>query len=183
LTPKSNAYDESTSDEELMAAYQQGDDQAFGLLYQRHSGKVYGFLMNRLKDQQTANDVFQATFMKLHAARSHYDPSFPFVPWLFTVCKSVLVDSVRKRNRVKEDHNQEALENAVAQEPTPESTIPDLSALSQPQRQAIEFRYGQELSFEDIAKRLETSPTNVRQMVSRAVKKLRALSNPARRSK
>jgi len=97
---------EECTDEELMQEYQQCNEKAFEVLFQRHSGKVYGFLKKKLKDEAFVDDVFQATFMKLHHARSHYDPSFPFPPWLFTVCRSVLVDSIRKRERISEDLNE-----------------------------------------------------------------------------
>jgi RNA polymerase sigma factor (sigma-70 family) len=43
------------------------------------------------------------------------------------------------------------------------------------QQKAIELRYAQDLSFQEIAKKLETSPSNVRQLVSRAVKQLKAV--------
>src|SRR5476649_2776842 len=95
------------TDEELMALYQNGDEQAFGMLYARHSGRVYGFLVNSLKDKALADDVFQSTFMKLHRARSTYDPSFPFIPWLFTVCRGVMIDHIRKAGRIQEDSDGE----------------------------------------------------------------------------
>jgi RNA polymerase sigma-70 factor (ECF subfamily) len=87
----------SLTDEELMVAYQEGNDRAFSVLYNRHSGKLFGYLKNKLKDSHLAEDVFQATFLKLHRNRSRYDPSFPFLPWLFTVCKTVMIDQTRKK--------------------------------------------------------------------------------------
>lgn len=163
------------SDEELMHAYQQGNDSAFEILYRRHSAKVYGYLKGRLKDQAFADDVFQATFMKLHQKRSHYDSSFPFTPWLFTVCRSAMVDAIRKKKRIIEDLNAEAVEKATAEAGAEKPVLPDMSALPETQRQAVELRYSQELSFDEIAKRLETSPANVRQLLSRAMKKLKLL--------
>jgi RNA polymerase sigma factor (sigma-70 family) len=166
---------EKCTDEELMQEYQQCNEKAFEVLYQRHSGKVYGFLKKKLKDEAFVDDVFQATFLKLHHARSHYDPNFPFLPWLFTVCRSVLVDSIRKRERISEDLNEVAIENAVANEEVAPEPLPDLGALPASQRQAIALRYEQDLSFEEIAKRLETSPANVRQMISRGIRRLKNL--------
>ncbi|MEW6058414.1 MAG: sigma-70 family RNA polymerase sigma factor [Bdellovibrionota bacterium] len=165
---------ESLSDEALMEAYQQGNGDAFAVLYRRHSAKVYGFLLNRLKDSTLVEDVFQAAFMKLHKSRLHYDPSFPFVPWLFTVCKSVMVDNIRKRRGIQEEIDPIAVEQAVADEPEEQPSLPSLTSLPEAQRKALELRYGQDLSFEEISKRLETSQANVRQLVSRAIKRLRA---------
>jgi RNA polymerase sigma-70 factor, ECF subfamily len=165
------------TDEELMKAYQQGDDQAFAQLYRRHSSKVYGYIRKSVADQAFADDVFQASFLKLHSARAHYDPSFPFLPWLFTVCKSVMIDSIRKRQSIQEDLNELAVEQAVAAAPELESVaLPELGSLPDSQRKAIELRYAHGLSFEEIAKKLDTSPMNVRQLVSRAIKKIKSLS-------
>jgi RNA polymerase sigma factor (sigma-70 family) len=164
---------EVPGDEELMQAYQLGSLEAFETLYIRHSGKVYGFIRNRLKDRTAADDVFQATFLKLHTSRTHYDPSFPFAAWLFTVCKSVLIDHGRKKARLLEDFNEEALANARSSEAVVHD-LPSFENLPGNQRQVLEFRYGPEdLSFDEIAKRMGSSPGNVRQLVSRAIRKLR----------
>ncbi len=168
---------DNLSDEELMALYQQDDEPAFAQLYARHSSRVYGFLVNSLRDKAMADDVFQATFMKLHKSRLSYDTTFPFIPWLFTVTRGVMVDHLRKAGRIREKLDTEAVDGAVAPEHEPEqsSEMPSLAGLQPAQRKAIELRYGQDLSFEEIAKKLETSPMNARQLVSRAVKKLRAV--------
>jgi RNA polymerase sigma-70 factor (ECF subfamily) len=172
-------FDESSTDEELMRAYQNGVDNAFEILYRRHSSRVYGFLVNRLKNRMQADDVFQATFLKLHQSRKHYDPSFPFSPWLFTVCKSVLLDHLRKSKRGREENNDLAIETAIAPLDSESVIIAqemNLEALSQSQRTAIELRYKDDLPFEEIALRLQTSPSNVRQIVSRGIKSLRRLA-------
>lgn len=167
---------ESVSDEELMQAYQDGVDGAFELLFKRHSSRVYGFLMNYLKNRVQADDVFQATFLKLHQARRHYDPSFPFAPWLFTVCRSVLTDHERKRGRNREDSNEELISSVADQRTFEIQPAIELEALPANQRVAIELRYQDELKFEEIAQRLETSPSNVRKLVSRGIKTLRILN-------
>ena len=168
-----NLTPENLTDEKLMISYQEGSEKAFEVLYERHSKKVYGYLKNRLKDPSFADDVFQATFLKLHHYRLKYDPSFPFLPWLFTVCKNVMLDHIRKKGRIQEELNPLALEQAETPKPNETVTVPDLSALPVKQQKAIQLRYMQELSFEEIAKRLETSPPNVRQLISRAMKQLR----------
>lgn len=167
------------SDEDLMATYQRGEQVAFDVLYRRHSAKIYGFLKARVRQPGVADDLFQATFMKLHQSRSSYNPSFPFVPWLFTICRSVMIDSQRKTMRNLEDLDEEAIERAVAITPPHLETgpaAPGLDGLPPEQRRAVELRYGEESSFEEIAARLETTPSNARQLVSRAIRKLRSMT-------
>lgn len=168
-------FNKSSTDEELMRAYQDGDDTAFRLLFERHSSRVYGFLMAHLKNRAQADDVFQATFLKLHQARRHYDPAFPFPSWLFTVCKSVLIDHARKGARSREDSNEEMVAQAKDEKIGEAETGVALDGLPPNQRTAVELRYHDELGFEEIAKRLETTPANARKLVSRGVEKLRVL--------
>lgn len=168
---------EDASDEELMVAYQGGHEEAFMLLYERHSGKVYGFLSVRIGDRITADDAFQATFLKLHSSRDKYDPTLPFAPWLFTICRTAMIDVLRARKRVtsKESVDEVALEVATAPATVESATLPDFGQLPSIQRKALELRYKEDLSFEEIASRLNTTPDNTRQIISRAVRRLKKL--------
>jgi RNA polymerase sigma factor (sigma-70 family) len=161
------------SDEELMVAYQLGEAEAFEELYSRHAPKVLGFLKKRLSNDAQARDVFQATFFKLHKCRDRYDANFPFVPWLFTICRSELLDAVKKPHLARETLVQAVPETTAEIAVEPENM--ELVSLPQAQREALEYRYKGDFSFEEIAKRLETSPANARQLVSRALRTLRGL--------
>jgi RNA polymerase sigma factor (sigma-70 family) len=164
---------ESPSDEELMLAYQLGDSLAFKGLYARHSGRVYGYLKGKTRNEAIARDVFQATFLKLHKARSRYNSEFPFVSWLFTICRSELIDAMRKRERIQEEVR-EVLPEMNSLKNDPEFDVAEaIAQLPEKQREALELRYTQEFSFEQIAERLDTSPSNARKIVSRALQLLR----------
>lgn len=165
-----------STDEELMLAYQNGNGDAFTILYSRHSSRVYGYLLKRLKTKPQADDVFQNTFLKLHNTRFSYDPSLPFAPWLFTICRGVLIDHVRKQQRSQEVPLTEEVENVPSEASKAEPEIPSLEGLNSQQREVIDLRFHGDLSFEEIAKRIETSPANVRQVLSRAIRKLRGAS-------
>ncbi len=56
--------------------------------------------------------------------------------------------------------------------------LPNGVDLNKNQRQAIVLRYGEDFSFEEIARRLETTSPNARQLVSRALKRLRKFVKP-----
>jgi RNA polymerase sigma-70 factor (ECF subfamily) len=170
-------FDENSEDEKLMQAYQNGASSAFDLLFKRHSSRVYGFVLNRLKNRATVDDVFQAIFMKLHQSRLRYDPAFPFSPWLFTICKSVITDYMRKQKLIEEDVNEEIVENTASDSISEEvlSTI-NLDGLTDKERLALKLRYTDDLKFDEIAIRLQTSPNNARQLISRAIKHLKNLN-------
>lgn len=51
------------SDEELMKRYQFGEFEAFEVLYNRHSGRVFGYLCKRTS-RENASDLVQEVFLK-----------------------------------------------------------------------------------------------------------------------
>jgi RNA polymerase sigma factor (sigma-70 family) len=157
------------SDEELMLAYQLGDENSFQELYARHSGRIFGFIKSKVKDDVKARDIFQSTFLKLHKTRTRYNTSLPFVPWLFTICRSEFLDALKKDRRSLEDATLKLPENSSSEN----ISEVDLSPLSEPQRKVIEMRFKDDSSFDEIARALETSPANARKMVSRAIGSLR----------
>lgn len=155
-----------------MKAYQGGDSAAFDILFDRHKARVFGFLMKKLGRRFEAEEVFQSTFMKLHQSRRLYDPNFRFAPWLFTITQSVLKDHFRKTKRNLEDSVGDGLDELPARV-FDNSQSPDLENLDERQRIAVELRYGHDLSFDEIAEKLQTTSPNVRQLISRAIKKIR----------
>jgi RNA polymerase sigma-70 factor (ECF subfamily) len=161
------------SSEDLMQLYQSGNKEAFRVLYERHSPQVFGFLLRKLKNQTAAEDALQACFVKLHTSRLHYDPKYPLTPWLFVLCRGAMIDQIRSERRHQEGRMADFPEDLQIE--TPSSQLPeiDFSKLTKIQRQAVDLRYYEDLSFEDIAKRIETSPLNVRKIVSRALHILR----------
>jgi RNA polymerase sigma-70 factor (ECF subfamily) len=169
------------TDEALMAAYRGGDFHAFQTLYEKHRGRVMGYLVLKLRDRNDAEDAFQTVFSKLHAGRSTYKDEIPFLPWLFTITRNVVIDHVRKKDTAKKYFHVSteflshcADENKTASEPIG-SVIPELASLTESQRQVLEMRFNDGLSFEDISQHMDITRSNARQIASRAVKALRKL--------
>lgn len=166
------------NDEELMVMYQNGNDIAFRVLYDRHSSKIYGFLKKRIKKVEKVTDIFQEVFIKIHRSKHLYNRSLPALPWLFTVTKSVMVDQLRKEKNFKfvDDFK---LDNIPAVALPITDSLFEASGMIQKlpatQKTAIQMRYLDENTFEEIAKSLKTTPTNVRQILSRGVKRLKQL--------
>lgn len=166
----------SLSDEELMMLYQSGETAAFALLFERHGGRVLGYLQKKAAPE-TARELLQETFLKLHRARQQYSAQYPFLPWLFTIARNALVDHARlQESRIAAESGGEV---EVAIDPTALAGDAESEAqaalrmLPEPQRRALELRYLKEWSFEQIAADLRTSPTNARQLVSRGLRYLR----------
>ncbi len=169
------------TDEELMVAYREGDLSAFQTLYKRHKGRLMGYFIAKLKDQNEAEDVFQSVFVKLHTGRFSYKEDIPFLPWIFTIARNTMIDHIRKKGTYKKHISVDTeyiSSRAAGNQSEPLSigeTISELSNLSDSQRQALELRFNNGLSFEDIGKHMEITQSNARQIASRAVRTLRNL--------
>ena len=173
-----NPFDEQT-DEQLMKLYQGGDDVAFEALYERHASKVYGFIRKRIANSEKVAEIYQEVFIKIHKSKSLYSESFPVLPWIFTVTKSVLIDEIRKDKKVQVV-GVEVLENMAVQPAAPlhtTDTIGLLSRLPEMQRLALQLRYVDENTFEQIAETLKIKPANARQVISRGLKRLKEIIN------
>ncbi|MCB0392919.1 MAG: sigma-70 family RNA polymerase sigma factor [Bdellovibrionales bacterium] len=162
------------SDEDLMTLFKDGDMESFEVLYGRYSSRVYGFILKRL-DSQVAQDLLQDVFLKIHNNRDKYSNHYPFLPWLFAITRNVVIDFVRlneSKVRSRAGELQEVASSEVSDEWSGELTAA-LATLPVQQRRAIEFRYKSDWTFEQIASELKTTPTNVRQIISRGIRKLR----------
>jgi RNA polymerase sigma-70 factor (ECF subfamily) len=172
-------------DEELMALYQEGSQSAFNVLYSRYSGKVFNYLKTRCRTKEEAGDLFQEVFVKIHRSKHLYNPSLPVVPWIFSVTHSVLIDGKRKTGRKKEElgFNFDQIPTQHEKSEMNSHTLkPLIEKLPNQQQIAIEMRYFNEKTFEEIAERLKTSPLNVRQLISRGLKVLKGLTKEGDRS-
>jgi RNA polymerase sigma factor (sigma-70 family) len=167
------------TDEQLMLAYASGDLSAFQALYQRHKSHIFGFILKKLGNQQEAEEVFQIVFIKLHTSREKYYEEIPFLPWIFTIARNAVIDHVRKHQTYKKhvDSYIEDFEFSKDNEISNHShfDVDPLSSLTGSQRDVLSLRFNEGLTFKEIAEQTQTSVVNSRQIVSRAIKKLRSL--------
>jgi len=164
------------SDEELMKLYLSGETSAFEELYRRHASKVYATLSRKIDRKQVVDELHQAVFLKFHQSRHRFDYKHPVLQWLFVITRTTLIDYYRKQGRQVKETDDVLPEQIAAQasesEPISE-TLAAIDALSPEQKQAIEWKYLNDLSYEEISHRLKRSQMSVRQLVSRALKHMR----------
>src|SRR5258708_19262934 len=91
------------TDEELLAAYQQGDTGAFELLLRRHRAPLFTFLVRMLGDRQRAEDLAQETFLRIVKGAQAWEHRARFQTWLFTIARNLCVDH-GPRHRFRPPH-------------------------------------------------------------------------------
>ncbi len=84
------------TDEELLAAYQQGDAEAFEALLRRHRAPLFTFLVRMLGDREKAADLAQETFLRIVKGAQAWEHRARFQTWLFTMARNLCADGARR---------------------------------------------------------------------------------------
>jgi RNA polymerase sigma-70 factor (ECF subfamily) len=85
--------------EACMEVFLQGDARGFERLYRRLAPRLRGFLRGLCGDPGLAEDLTQATFLKVHQARETYRLGAPVEPWVFAIARRTWLDHLRYRRR------------------------------------------------------------------------------------
>lgn len=88
------------SDEALLLWYRNlGDEEAFRELIARHENELFHYLCRYLHDASLAEEVVQASFMRLHQHRHDFQPDRRVRPWLYTIATHLAIDALRRAAR------------------------------------------------------------------------------------
>lgn len=94
--------EDSRTDETLMLAYRDGDAAAFEVLYARHRGRLFRYLLHQSSRREQAEEMFQEIWMSVIRARSGYEVSAKFTTWLYRIAHNRLIDGFRAHGRLAE---------------------------------------------------------------------------------
>ena len=91
----------TTTDEQLVQQYRDGNAAAFEELVRRHHDDLIRFLVRLAGNRAVAEDAFQETFLQVHLSADTFDTSRRFKPWLFTIAANKARDALRRSARRK----------------------------------------------------------------------------------
>ena len=186
-TPNAEAH--HFTDEDCMARYRRGDNQAFQMLYLRYREKLHRYLL-RLADRSTeAEEVFQEVWVAVIRGKDRYEPSAPFAAWLFSIAHRRAADRWRTLSRHAPDWQSHSGDDrdfeqrpAVAAH-TPErlahndemglALLEAIRNLPLPQREAFLMKADGDLSLDDIAMATQVSRETVKSRLRYAQRRLR----------
>ncbi len=156
------------TDEQLVSAYAAGDNNAFDQLLKRHKARLFNFILSMVKDGDLADDIFQETVVKaiVTIRQGRYNDQGKFIAWIYRIARNLIIDSYRQdkvENQLSTDDENgvNLLNRSEFSEGTVEDTLigmqieEDLRALvtelPESQRQVVDMRFYQNLSFKEIA--------------------------------
>jgi RNA polymerase sigma factor (sigma-70 family) len=140
----------------------------FERFYEEHRGDVLRLLRRRLGADR-AEDAFQETFLRALRAYGRLDHGEYLRAWVLTIAQNVAVDTLRRTRPTAE------LVEAGAEDARPAYTeLADLTdGLGSKERAAVVLRYGYDLSYDQIASALGSTPDAARQAASTGVRRIR----------
>jgi len=163
----------------LMAKIQAGDEEAYRQFLNEIGPVLYNFVRRRVFNPDRVPDVYQEVLLTLHKARHTYEPSRPLGPWLFTVARNSVLDSLRKGRKYAEREvpSENLPETGKAED---DGSLDDqlysaLQSLPDLNRQAVELLKLRGLSLEEAAKQLGISVAAVKVRAHRGYEQLRKL--------
>ena len=175
--------DRAVDDSALMLRYADGDVAAFEALYHRHNDALYRYLRRRCHHADTADDVFQETWVKIIKARRNYRPTAKFTTFLYRVAHNCLIDHGRRNQRhartadIEPDtqaHTDEGPDMLTERNLARRRLATALSALPDEQRDVFLLREEAGLSLDQIAAVTGSNRETAKSRLRYAVRKLRA---------
>jgi RNA polymerase sigma-70 factor (ECF subfamily) len=174
----------STDDSELIEQLKQRDLSTFEAIVRKYQDKVYNLCRYMLLDPQNAQDAAQDVFLKAYRALKDFRPGSSLYTWIYRIAVTTCLD-YRRKSRREALRSVPLAEDLPSTEPLSESLYASkemtqalqfaLQKLPEKLRAAIVLREIEELSYEEIAGVLHTSPGTVKSRISRAREQLRHL--------
>jgi RNA polymerase sigma-70 factor (ECF subfamily) len=171
------------SDQELIAAVNAGDAEAFGLLYQRYRGWVMGLATRLTRDEWLALDVLQETFLYFLKRFPGFILTCQLKTFLYPVVNHCAAEARRKARRSQSDEAEQAALEGLTVPPGiaggHEGLDQVLAALSEAHREVLFLRFVDGLSLEETARAQEVALGTVKSRLHYALDLLRR--NPGTR--
>lgn len=170
-------------DHQLLREAQQGEAEAFGVLYERHAAAIFRYLYVHLSSRTDAEDLTSEVFLRAWQSLPRYHhKGVPFRAFLFRVAHNALVDHYRRRRKdhnisQEEDYdisddNNSPLESLLGKSDRM-ALASILSELRDDYRTVLVLRFFSQLSPAEVAEVMQRTPGAVRVLQHRALEAVR----------
>lgn len=154
------------NDQELIARYVDGDEQAFETILHRYKAKIYTSIYLFVKDQALAEDIFQEVFIKIidTLRRGKYNHEGKFVQWAMRIAYNMCVDYHRRHKRRAHinpteefdifevlRHSDDGADTVIMRSETHDRIRTLVDSLPPEQREVVILRHYADMSFKEIA--------------------------------
>lgn len=161
-----------------MRAIQAGHLDLLGVLYERHSGRVFAQCLRAVGDPTVADDLVQEAFLRVLRYRSSFRGEARFSTWLHRIAGNVCLDHLRARGKQAAVDSEFAATAEDTETPEPERLAMLRAALARlpaDKRELLRMCRIEGLTYAQAAERLGAREGTVRVRVHRALGELRSI--------
>lgn len=160
------------SDDELVELVRYGEEDAAGELIKRYYTSILRYCKWHCSDTDKAEDLTQETFYRLFKNLSGYKGKNKFKAYLYTIANHLCIDESRKISfyplEGEENIANECNEILQLEDKTEINRL--LNILPEEQKEAVILRYGEELSYKEIAKVMRCNMCTAQSRVRNGIK-------------
>jgi RNA polymerase sigma-70 factor, ECF subfamily len=164
--------------ERLLIEAAQNDPSRFAELYEENFGRVWAFVIRRVRDRSVAQDITSEVFHQALANVKKFEwRGLPFAAWLYRISANAVADHFARTAREAsggareaESINEREIENVERRA----SLFRFVDRLPVDQRRVLVMRFGEERSIREIATAIGRSEGAVKQLQWRGLQTLRA---------
>jgi RNA polymerase sigma-70 factor (ECF subfamily) len=177
---------DDVEDCDLIARALAGQRDAFAALVHRYQRPVFSIAYRLTGDRAVAQDLAQEAFLRAYQSLSTFDLGRPFSPWLFRIATNLSLNWLKRKRLPTVPLDQVVPGQGVPvpdDSPGPETLVlqaefqarlwREVTALPPEFRAVIELRHGQQLSYQEIADRLNIPLSSVKSRLFRARQQMR----------
>ena len=155
------------SDNQLLNAYLSGNENAITALVNRHRRRIFDYIHMMVKDRDVADDIFQETLIRVlrFVNDGRYTENGKFKAWITRIAHNLIIDNFRQErseNTISNDeveidlfNNIKLCDGTIEDNIVRHQVLSDVKKLVKHlpdnQREVLEMRYYQDLSFKEIA--------------------------------
>lgn len=177
------------SDEQLISAYLDGDEEALAVLLDKYLSVVYNFAFGLTQDDHLAEDVAQESFIKAWKNIRRFIPTKNFQTWLFTIARNTAIDKLRQKKDVAFSTFENADGENILTATVADNSLSPVELLEKAEdiifvqelleqinplyKDVLILRYQNEMTFEEIGKILKRPLHTVKSQHRRALISLR----------
>ena len=134
----------------------------------------------RLRSKEQVEDLVQEVLISIHRKRDLYDVNQPLLPWVYTIARYKLIDSLRAEKRrpecvewVEKFDSISATEGSLLELEQAQQSETLLEGLSSNQKEILKLAKGEDVPLNEIAEKMEMSLSAVKVSVHRSLKFIR----------
>lgn len=163
---------------ELISAAKLGDAEAFGVLYDTYIKKIYDYIFYKTLNVEVAEDITSTVFVKAWQNLGQFKDG-SLVAWLYTIARNAVIDYYRRdKSHLNIDDCWDLSDKKdfiakVDQDLYLDKVREAMVILKSEERDILIMRFWQELSFQEIADRLNKKEGAVKMSCNRALQSLK----------